>query len=148
MKGIRIAGIVLSVVAFLAPMVWAEFGAWSLGTGLHGSVCPEMASALNLTEDQKQILQELQDAYSNEFASLKNQLFSKNAELRILWEEPGKDREKLSAMHEEISTLRQQLNQLTMQYQMDCLDVLTPDQQAALTKTTAERHGVHGKHHP
>lgn len=148
MKGIRIAIAALSIVAFMAPMVWAESGAWGNGKGLHGSISPEMASALNLTNDQMQIFQELRDAYSNEMVPLQNQLFSKKAEMRMLWEGSSPDREKLSAMHEEISTLHQRLNQLAVQYQMDCRAVLTPDQQAMLAKTAAERHGVDGKHHP
>ena len=148
MKGIRFAIAALSVVAFMAPMVWAESGAWGHGMGLHGSISPEMASALNLTNDQMQIFQELRDAYSNEMAPLQNQLFSKKAEMRMLWDGSSPDREKLSAMHEEISTLRQRLNQLAVQYQMDCRDVLTPDQQAKLAETATGRHRSGGKNRP
>jgi periplasmic protein CpxP/Spy len=140
MKGIRIAGAVFSVVVFLAPMVCAESGAWGHGMGMHGSFSPEMASALNLTNDQMQIIQELRNAYSNEMAPLQNQLFSKKAEMRMLWDGSNPDREKLSAMHEEISDLRQRINQVAVQYQMDCRDVLTPDQQAKLAETATERH--------
>jgi len=148
MIGIRIAVAVLSVVGFLVPMVWAESGISGHGMGLHGLISPEMVSALNLTEDQKQILQELRDAYSNEMAPLQNQLFSKKAEMRMLWDGSSPDREKLSAMHEEISALRQRLNQLAVQYQMDCRDVLTPNQQAKLAETETQRHRSGGKNHP
>ena len=148
MKGVRIAVAVLIVAVFLAPMVWAESGAWGHGMGLHGAISPEMASTLNLTEDQKQIFQELREAYSNEMAPLRNQLFSKKAEMRMLWDGSSPDREKLSAMHEEISTLRQRLNQLAVQYQMDCRDVLTPDQQAKLAETATGRHRSGGKNRP
>lgn len=148
MKEIRIAIAALSVVAFMAPMVWAESGTWGHGMGLHGSISPEMASALNLTNDQMQIFQELRDAYSNEMAPLQNQLFSKKAELRILWDGSSPDREKVAAIHEEISTLRQRLNQLAVQYQMDCREVLTPDQQAKLVETATERHRTGVKKHP
>ena len=148
MKGVRIAVAVLIVAVFLAPMVWAESGAWGHGMGLHGAISLEMASTLNLTEDQKQIFQELREAYSNEMAPLRNQLFSKKAEMRMLWDGSSPDREKLSAMHEEISTLRQRLNQLAVQYQMDCRDVLTPVQQAKLVETATEKHRVGGKNHP
>ncbi|MBI5593732.1 MAG: Spy/CpxP family protein refolding chaperone [Deltaproteobacteria bacterium] len=148
MKGMRIAGVVLSVVAFWGPMVWAGSGVWGHGMGIHRSISPEMASALNLTEDQKQILQELRDAYSNEMAPLRNQFFSKKAEMRMLWDGSSPDREKVAAMYEEISTLRQRLNQLAVQYQMDCRDVLTPDQQAKLAETATGRHRSGGKNRP
>jgi hypothetical protein len=62
-------------------MVWAESGAWGHDMGFHGSISPEMASALHLTNDQMQIIQELRDASSNEMAPLQNQLFSKKAKL-------------------------------------------------------------------
>ena len=148
MKGIRIAGAVLSVMAFFVPMVWAESGAWGYGTELHGPISPEMVSALHLTNDQMRIFQGLHDAYSNEIEPLQNQFFSKKAEMRLLWDGASPDREKLSAMHEEISDLRQRLNHLAVQYQMDCRDVLTPDQQAKLGETATERHGAVGKVHP
>ena len=148
MKRIRIAGAVLSVMAFLAPMVWAESGAWGHGMGLHGAIRPEMATVLNLTDDQMQIIQELRDVFSNKMAPLQNQLLSKKAEMRLLWEGSSPDREKISAMHQEISGLRQQINQMAEQYQMDCLDVLTPDQQTKLAETATERHKTGGKNHP
>jgi len=66
----------------------------------------------------------------------------------MLWDWSSPDREKLSAMHEEISTLRQRLNQLAVQYQTDCRDVLTPDQQAKLAETATERHRAGRKNHP
>jgi Spy/CpxP family protein refolding chaperone len=148
MMGIRIAIVVLSVMGFFTPMLWAESGAWGHGMGLHRPISPEMASALNLTNDQMQIIQELHDAYSNEMAPLQNQLFSKIAELRILWDGSSPDREKVAAIHEEISTLRHQLNQLAVQYQMDCRDVLTPDQQVKLAETATERYRTGVKMHP
>jgi Spy/CpxP family protein refolding chaperone len=148
MKKICIAGAVLSVVALLVPTVWAESGAWGHGMGLHGSISPEMASALNLTNDQMQIFQELRDAYSNEIAPIQNQLFSKKAEMRMLWDGSSPDREKLSAMHEEISILQQRLNQLAVQYQMDCREVLSPDQQAKMAEKATERHRAGRKNHP
>ena len=66
----------------------------------------------------------------------------------MVWAGSSPDREKVAAIHEEISTLRQRLNQLAVQYQMDCREVLTPDQQAKLAETATERHRTGVKKHP
>jgi len=46
------------------------------------------------------------------------------------------------------SDLRQRINQVAVQYQMDCLDVLTPDQQTKLAETATGGHRSNGIKRP
>jgi Spy/CpxP family protein refolding chaperone len=139
MKKILIAGGVLSIVVFLTPMLWAGSGSRGRGMGFYREIEPEMFSTLNLADEQKQILQELRDNYLKNKQLLQNQIFSKKAELRMLWDTSSSDHEKFAVKHKEISALCQQLNQMAMQYRTDCRDVLTPEQQANLAETTTAK---------
>jgi len=117
-----------AVLVFSATLAFA--GPWGKGMGPGYGMSPYAASDLGLTPEQSQKLQTLMEAYLKEITPLQNQLFSKKAELRLLWSESTPNQEKIMAKQKEINGLQQQLQTKATQYQLETRNVLTPEQQA------------------
>lgn len=119
-----LTALILSVL--IAPSAFA--GGWGPGYGM-GSYA---ASNLNLTEEQTASLQTLQETYLKEITPLQNQLFSKRTELRLLWARQNPDQATITAKQDEIFELQRQLQEKSTKYQLDCRNVLTPEQQSQM----------------
>lgn len=133
-----------SIIAIAVIMVFAgqiaSAGQW--GRGMGPGMAPGMgpgfcmslhgASYLGLTAEQSQKLQSLWEVYLKEITPLRNQLFSKRAELRLLWSELEPNKEKILAKQREINDLEGKIEEKSTDYRFECLNVLTPDQRAKL----------------
>jgi Spy/CpxP family protein refolding chaperone len=105
-------------------------------------------AALDLTEDQQARIRARQEAFRTETDPLRDKLFGKKMELRDLWAQTNPDQAKISAKQKEIQALQSELQGKATQYQLECRQVLTPDQQEKLTTTVgySGRRGGPGYH--
>lgn len=93
---------------------------------------PNALAKLNLTDEQVAKTQTLREAHLRETIPPRNQLFSKRAELRLLWTQTSPDQEKIIAKQKEINELRGQLQEKATRYRLEFHKILTPEQQARL----------------
>ena len=87
---------------------------------------------LNLTPEQTQKMQALQENFFKESLPLSNAMQIKQVELRTLWAQTNPDQEKLLAKQKEINALRTQLQEKAIQNRLEMRKILTPEQQAQL----------------
>lgn len=120
----------LSLIASWAIAGPGGMGGWGRGMG-PGYGTPPMG-APNLTAEQSQQLQELRQSYFSEIAPLQNQVFSKRAEMRMLWSQPNPDAGKIAAKQREVQELETQLREKATQHQLAVRKILTPEQMAQM----------------
>lgn len=131
--------ILIVVLTLLSPNAWAFRGTCGLmGPGFR--LNPHLASVLDLTEEQKAQIQAKQEAFLEEINPLRNRLFSRKMEMRDLWGQGNPDQSRISAKQREIQAIQSQIQEKTIQYQMECRELLTPEQQDKLGMTVAN-HG-------
>ncbi|MGA7878731.1 MAG: Spy/CpxP family protein refolding chaperone [Desulfoferrobacter sp.] len=117
--------------------------AWAFG-GLHGMgghwMNSGLALQLDLTADQKAQLESMQEAFAAETGPLRDELFGKKAELRQLWNEASPDEAKILTRQQEIQELRNNLQERGTHFELQCRQVLTPEQREKLS-TVQSHHG-------
>jgi Spy/CpxP family protein refolding chaperone len=84
---------------------------------------------LNLTNEQKARIKELRDAHLRDIKPLRDQIFIKSGDLRLLWLQVNPDKEKILAVQKEIRSFRDQMQDKNTALRVDILNVLTPEQQ-------------------
>ena len=99
-----------------------------LGYGPRGA----WGSGLNLTSEQTQKMQALQENFFKESLPLRNAMQIKQLELSTLWVQANPDQEKLLAKQKEINALRTQLQEKATLNHLEMRKILTPEQQAQL----------------
>jgi Spy/CpxP family protein refolding chaperone len=104
------------------------------------------ASNLDLTEDQKAEIQTRQQAFAEEMSPLRDKLFSRRMELRELWSQASPDQARISAKQQEIRDLQSQIQEQATQFQLDCRELLTPEQKEKLGTSVAYQGGMRGGH--
>ena len=129
-------------VAIVLAGTWAFAGPWGWGPGW--GMYPSGPSGLNVTTEQSTKLQTLREAYLKDVTPLRNQLFSKRAELRLLWTEPNPDEDKIVAEQKEILEIQSQLEERSTALRLETRKVLTPEQWAQLSKCG---HGMERRGH-
>lgn len=118
----------------MAVMVWAatsEAGPrWGRGMGPGPYLCDHshLSSFLGLTQEQEAQLSSLREKHFNELAPLRQQLFTKRQELRLLWADPAADQEKIIAKQKEIEQLTSQMQELHLKHWLEIRGLLTPEQ--------------------
>jgi len=132
MKHSRILLIVAALVLLGSWAVAGPGGGMGPGMGPGYGMAPGGVSTLDLTPEQTQKIQELRQSYLNEVAPLQNQMFSKRAELRMLWAEAAPNQGKIAAKQREVLELENQLREKATQHQFAMRNILTPEQQAQL----------------
>lgn len=120
-------------------------GGWSWG-GRGGEPCADGtgpgASRLGLTPEQTTKMKELRDTHLKEVAPLRDKMFNKNSELKLLWLQADPDRDKINTVQKEMRVLRDKMQDEMTSFRLDMLKVLTPEQQARFQALTAGRgHG-------
>jgi Spy/CpxP family protein refolding chaperone len=134
-KAVTIVGIVFLVAALAMP-AFAHGRGWSKGRGMgigpsdRSTTCWE--NLPNLTEEQSAKLKELRGQHKKEVLPLKNELISKRAEFRNLWLQDNLDEATIKAKQQEISELRNTLQEKRTQYRLEFHKILTPEQRDQL----------------
>jgi len=112
---------------------WAVAGpGGGMGRGMGPGYGVPPMGAPNLTPEQSQQLLELRQSYFNEIGPLQNQMFSKRAEMRMLWSQANPDAGKITAKQQEIQALETQLREKATQHQLAVRKILTPEQLAQM----------------
>ncbi|MBW2064481.1 MAG: periplasmic heavy metal sensor [Deltaproteobacteria bacterium] len=117
-------GVLLLVAALAIPVLaWAHgprggprMGKWGAGPGYMRSYYGGPAA---VTPEQQQQLLELRRKFFEETAQLRNQLWSKAAELNALLRQANPDQERLKALQGEINDLRAKLSEKALSYRLE-----------------------------
>ena len=134
MKKLMIVLAVIAVVAVVASSpAEARRGG---GEGYPGGGYYDLAAApgLNLTAEQTEKLGTLREAHLREVKPLRDQVYSKAGELRLLWLQRTPDQQKIVTVQKEVRILRDQLTDKQTAYRLEANKILTPEQ---LTKVQA-----------
>jgi Spy/CpxP family protein refolding chaperone len=94
---------------------------------------------LNLTADQNEKLGTLRETHLREVKPLRDQIFSKGGELRLLWLQRTPDQQKIVTVQKEVRTLRDQLADKQTVYRLEANKILTPEQQTKIQAYGAGR---------
>jgi Spy/CpxP family protein refolding chaperone len=138
---------IILMSAFLV-LVSANGWAFRNGCGMEpGMGTPfHWASNLDLTEDQKAEIQARQQAFAEEMSPLRDKLFSRRMELRELWSQATPDQARISTKQREIRDLQSRIQERATQHQLDCRELLTPEQKEKLGTSVAYQDGMRGGH--
>ncbi len=113
---------------------YGGYGPCGFGPGAGPGYGPRGAwgPGLNLTPEQTQKMQALQESFWKEMLPLRNEMQTKQLELSTLWAQTNPDQEKLLAKQKEINALRAQLQEKGTKNRLEMRKILTPEQQAQL----------------
>jgi len=120
------------VVTVLSTYAFAYGPGWGRGHGgvdCYGGPDISALSQLNLTPEQTAKINALREANLRDTKSLKDKMFSKRGDLKLLWLQTNPDQEKITAAQKEIRALRDQMQDKITAYRLEVLKVLTPEQQ-------------------
>jgi Spy/CpxP family protein refolding chaperone len=124
---VAVALVGVLVLAASAALAWGP--GWGRGYGY--GYGPGVA-APNLSADQVAKIQKIQSDRYTEVAKVRNELFTKQTELRALFREPALDQAKIAAKQKEIAALQAQLQEKGLATRTAVAEVLTPEQRAQL----------------
>jgi Spy/CpxP family protein refolding chaperone len=124
---------VFLLVATMATPVLAYCGGGG-PRGVGGGPCGDPAAlrGLNLTPEQTTKIDELRTAFLKDTKPLRDKMFSKRGDLRLLWLDRNPDQEKITAAQKEMRALRDQMQDKRTAFLLEIRKTLTPEQQAKL----------------
>lgn len=114
----RLALLTVAILFFSAPIVFGQ----PLGKGM----------GPDLTQEQAERLQKMNEGYLREISPLQNRLFTKRAEIRLLWEEMNPDRDKIMEKQREALEIQKRLEERAIMHRLDSQSILTPEQRAGM----------------
>lgn len=146
MKKLTMTLVTVLVVMALSAYAFAYGPGWGRGHG--GGECygPDTSflSQLSLTSEQTAKINALREANLRDTKPLKDKMFSKRGDLKLLWLQTNPDQEKITAAQKEIRTLRDKMQDKMTAYRLDVLKVLTPEQQEKIKSFKMGRGGGPG----
>jgi len=145
MRRILIIG---TVLLFLAAAVSPTLAFHGKGRGgPHAGFCgdPAAMKGLNLSADQKAKIDALKASHLKEVKPLRDRLFSRSGDLRLLWLEQNPNQEKITAMQKEIRALRDQIEDKRTSHYFEVMKVLTPEQQEKFRSACMRAGEGHGR---
>jgi periplasmic protein CpxP/Spy len=130
--------LLIAVLVLAAPSAWAFGGPrGGMQGGLGCGMNPNFASNMNLTDVQKAQMQSKHDGFMAEMDPLRDELVSKKMELRELWATANPSQAKISAKQQEIRAIQNQMQERATEYQLECRQMLSPEQREKMTVTRA-----------
>jgi Spy/CpxP family protein refolding chaperone len=130
----RIAFLLIISVVIVTPFTSACAGpvVGAKGTGWN-------IANLNLSPDQANKIQTLREARWKEIKPLRNELFNRFTELKLLWMQANPDQAKIRTRQQEIRDIQGQLQDKLTTHRLEIRKILTPEQQAQITAFGLER---------
>ncbi len=125
----KLSILTVAILFFSASLSFAQ--PWGGGRG-PGFGRPYIDPSLNLTQEQADKLQKMQESYLKEITPLQNRLFTRRAEMRLLWEDANPDREKLLEKQKEVNDIQRQIEEKATMHRLELQAVLTPEQRAGM----------------
>ena len=142
MKKLTMTLVTVLIVTALATYAFA-YGPGS-GRGHGGPDCygpdTSLLFQLNLTPEQTAKINALREENLRDTKPLKDKMFSKRGDLRLLWLQTNPDQNKIIAAQKEIRALRDQMQDKMTAYRLEVLKVLTPEQKEK-AKSLKMEHG-------
>lgn len=131
--------LMLTIGSILFAMaVSTNLMAWEYGRG-RAHMMPErgrqpegiyaLYGKLNLTADQKARIETLRNAHLQDIKPLRDQMFSKSGDLKLLWLQTNPDKEKILAVQKDIRAIRDKMQDKAVAHRVDVFNILTPEQQ-------------------
>lgn len=114
---------------------------------IHKKHHEEMMKELNLTEKQKQEMQEVRKMHKEDIEPIKNELKEKEAKLQGLKESETVNIDEANALIDEIYTLKAQKEKLKFVHHQQMNKILTAEQRVKMKELHAEKRAVKEKHH-
>jgi len=139
MKRIVFIAILVTVFAVANPVFAGPGGRG--GLGLNGF----MLDSLNLTPEQMEKVRTLRESHLQKTEPLRNQVFNKRTELKLLWMQLKPDPESIKAKQKEIQKLRWQLKEKRTDYQLAFRNILTSDQLSKYILSSQDRKRIKKK---
>jgi Spy/CpxP family protein refolding chaperone len=117
-----------------ASATWAMAGPWARAGWDSDKWCPGAAqlSTLNLSAEQSEKVRGLREAFIKETTPIRNELFTKKAELQLLWMKTTPDAEKIRATQKDVHLLIGQMQEKTTDFRLAFRNLLTPEQTGQL----------------
>jgi Spy/CpxP family protein refolding chaperone len=112
-------------------------GACAGGPGDEGNI--QSIPELGLTAEQTAKIKDLREAHLKDIKPLRDKMFSKRGELKLLWLQTTPDREKITAVQKEIGSLRDQMQDKGTSQRLAMLNILTPEQRTRVQALGAEK---------
>ena len=127
------AAVLLSTALAASAFAFGPGGGWGRGHGgwpcyNQGAGPIPAAAQLNLTEEQTEKIRALREAHLKDVTPLRDKMFSKRAELKLLWLQASPDQNKITAAQKEIRALRDQLEDKRTSHRLAVFNLLTPEQ--------------------
>lgn len=131
MKKLVMTLVAAIVVTAFTASAFAFGPGWGRGHGGCSYSGPDEKafSGLNLTAEQTAKINALRESFLKDTKPLKDKLFSKRGDLRLLWLQTNPDQDKILAVQKEIRALRDQMQDRMTTQRLEMLKVLTPEQQ-------------------
>lgn len=82
----------------------------------------------DLTDEQKEKLEELRDEFAVKVAEIRGKLEARTIELRKLWADPEATSDDILAKEAEVKALRDEIHEATLKHRLSVREVLTPEQ--------------------
>jgi len=127
--------VMAACLLLIASATWVMAGPRGLGGWSGGdNWCPAASqlSNLNLSAEQSEKIRGLRESFLKEITPIRTQLFTKKAELRLLWMQTSLDVDKIRSTQKEISDLIGQMQVKTTDFRLAFRNLLTPEQTTQL----------------
>ena len=141
MKKFTITLVTVIAVFALAAYVFAFGPGGGRGHGEGACYGGEVAalSKLDLTAEQTAKVNALREAHLKDIKPLRDKMFIKRGDLKLLWLQTNPDKDRIMAAQKEIRTLRDQMQDKMTAYRLEVLNVLTPEQKEKLKSLKMKR---------
>ena len=108
MKKITLMTTITTLIIMLAaaPLVMAQPRGGKGERGPGGGKHAAALANLNLTAEQSEKIRAMREAHQRDIIPIQTELFSKRAELRLLWMQTSPDAEKIKSKQKEIHELK------------------------------------------
>jgi len=125
------------IAAFLllvASATWVVAGPRGMAGWDRNEWCPAASqlSNLNLATEQSEKVRGLRESFLKETTPIRNQLFTKKAELRLLWIQTNPNVDKIRSVQKEIQNLIGQMQEKKTDFRLAFRNLLTPEQTSQL----------------
>jgi len=124
-----------ALLLVIVPATLVMAGPYERGQGMMGTgweVGRQALSSLNLTAEQTEKIKALRESGQKEVAPLRVKLFTKRAELRLLWMQTNLEGDKIKAKQKEVLVLKGQILDKVTDIRLDFNKILTPEQRTQL----------------
>ena len=88
----------------------------------------DIAQTLNLSNEQTEKFRAIRTKNFEQTKEIRTEIYNKNAELSILWNQISPDAQTIKNKTNEICELQKQLNEISVDFRLEFRNILTPEQ--------------------